>query len=220
MTKTFRDLQESLGQAAPFFLYGGVCLPFSLVIFWFGQVCLFGLLFIFIFLPETRGKTPEETAQSFVGLQPLLDRVGHFPLLFFGHLLLIFQIIWLIVVRLQPLLDWVCSHLTLLFFGYLLRIFHIICLIVVGLQPLLDRVCSHSPIFLVVDSNKSSLPYDAELFQALLSLSRLFAAHMNALSKFFVVAKMVKHFTEDCQEDIETRPLSLDILVFFVIFHS
>ena len=35
-----------------------------------------GLVFIFIFLPETRGKTPEETAQSFVGLQPLLDRVS------------------------------------------------------------------------------------------------------------------------------------------------
>ena len=65
MTKTFRDLQESLGHAAPFFLYGGVC--------------LFGLVFIFIFLPETRGKTPEETAQSFVGLQPLLDRVRPFP---------------------------------------------------------------------------------------------------------------------------------------------
>ena len=63
VTKTFRDLQESLGHAAPFFLYGGVC--------------LFGLVFIFIFLPETRGKTPEETAQSFVGLQPLLDRVRH-----------------------------------------------------------------------------------------------------------------------------------------------
>ena len=61
VTKTFRDLQDSLGHAAPFFLYGGVC--------------LFGLVFIFIFLPETRGKTPEETAQSFVGLKPLLDRV-------------------------------------------------------------------------------------------------------------------------------------------------
>ena len=56
VTKTFRDLQESLGHAAPFFLYGGVC--------------LFGLLFIFIFLPETRGKTPEETAQNFASLRP------------------------------------------------------------------------------------------------------------------------------------------------------
>ena len=26
MTKTFRDLQDSLGHAAPFFLYGGICL--------------------------------------------------------------------------------------------------------------------------------------------------------------------------------------------------
>jgi len=52
VTKTFRDLQDSLGHAAPFFLYGGVC--------------LFGLVFIFIFLPETRGKTPEETAQNFL----------------------------------------------------------------------------------------------------------------------------------------------------------
>merc|ERR1719192_555196 len=52
VTKTFRDLQDSLGHAAPFFLYGGIC--------------LFGLVFIFIFLPETRGKTPEETAQNFL----------------------------------------------------------------------------------------------------------------------------------------------------------
>ena len=56
VTKTFRDLQENLGHAAPFFLYGGVC--------------LFGLVFIFIFLPETRGKTPEETAQNFASLRP------------------------------------------------------------------------------------------------------------------------------------------------------
>ena len=54
VTKTFRDLQAALGHAAPFFFYGGVC--------------LFGLLFIFIFLPETRGKTPEETAAAFQGL--------------------------------------------------------------------------------------------------------------------------------------------------------
>ena len=26
VTKTFRDLQDSLGHAAPFFLYGGICL--------------------------------------------------------------------------------------------------------------------------------------------------------------------------------------------------
>ena len=79
-TKTFRDLQESLGHAAPFFLYGGVCLSFLFIIFSsspfcsIGQVCLFGLLFIFIFLPETRGKTPEETAQNFASLRP-----NHFP---------------------------------------------------------------------------------------------------------------------------------------------
>ena len=60
VTKTFRDLQESLGHAAPFFLYGGVC--------------LFGLVFIFIFLPETRGKTPEETAQNFASLRPNHER--------------------------------------------------------------------------------------------------------------------------------------------------
>ena len=59
--KTFRDLQDFLGHAAPFFIYGGVC--------------LFGLVFIYIFLPETRGKTPEQTAGEFVGVRPLLERL-------------------------------------------------------------------------------------------------------------------------------------------------
>ena len=49
--KTFRDLQDSLSRATPFFIYGGVC--------------LFGLVFIYTFLPETRGKSPEETAKLF-----------------------------------------------------------------------------------------------------------------------------------------------------------
>jgi len=62
VTKTFRDLQDSLGHAAPFFFYGGVC--------------LFGLVFIFIFLPETRGKTPEETAAAFQQLRRLSQRRG------------------------------------------------------------------------------------------------------------------------------------------------
>ena len=78
--------------------------------FFIGQVCLFGLLFIFIFLPETRGKTPEETAQSFVGLQPLLDRVCSCSPLSSLVILLILHIIQLIVVGLQPLLDRVRSH--------------------------------------------------------------------------------------------------------------
>ena len=60
VTKTFRDLQESLGHAAPFFLYASFSAG--------------GLVFIFIFLPETRGKTPEETAQNFGSL-----RSNHLP---------------------------------------------------------------------------------------------------------------------------------------------
>ena len=62
ITKTFKDLQEQLGLAAPFFLYGGVC--------------VFGLLFVFVFLPETRGKTYEETALEFQGCEAVTDRVG------------------------------------------------------------------------------------------------------------------------------------------------
>ena len=61
-TLSFLDLQDSLGHAAPFFFYGGVC--------------LFGLVFIFIFLPETRGKTPEETAAAFQQLRRLSQRRG------------------------------------------------------------------------------------------------------------------------------------------------
>ena len=62
ITKTFRDIQTSLGLAAPFFMYG--------------SVCLLGLVFIFIFLPETRGRTFEETASEFQGLGPLRERIG------------------------------------------------------------------------------------------------------------------------------------------------
>ena len=61
VTKTFNDLQDNFGLSAPFFLYG--------------SVCVFGLVFIYIFLPETRGKTYEETALEFEGLQPLRARL-------------------------------------------------------------------------------------------------------------------------------------------------
>ena len=61
VTKTFNDLQDSFGLSAPFFLYG--------------TVCVFGLIFIYIFLPETRGKTYEETAMEFEGCRPFKDRL-------------------------------------------------------------------------------------------------------------------------------------------------
>ena len=64
VTKTFNDLQDNFGLSAPFFLYG--------------SVCVFGLVFIYIFLPETRGKTYEETALEFDGLQPLRARLCWF----------------------------------------------------------------------------------------------------------------------------------------------
>ena len=59
---TIVDVQDSLGHAAPFYFYGGVSLA--------------GGLFIFIFLPETRGKTPEETAAAFQQLRKLSQRRG------------------------------------------------------------------------------------------------------------------------------------------------
>ena len=62
VTKTFKDLQEHLGHCAPFFFYG--------------SVCVFGFVFIYVFLPETRGKTCEETALEFVGLSPIIERIG------------------------------------------------------------------------------------------------------------------------------------------------
>ena len=61
VTKTFNDLQDSFGLSAPFFLYG--------------SVCVFGLIFIYIFLPETRGKTYEETAMEFQGCRPFKERL-------------------------------------------------------------------------------------------------------------------------------------------------
>jgi len=62
VTKTFKDIQDELGLSAPFFIYG--------------SVCIFGFVFIYIFLPETRGKTYEETAQSFEGVDPFKERLG------------------------------------------------------------------------------------------------------------------------------------------------
>ena len=51
VTKTYRDISTTFGLFVPFFVYG--------------SVCLFGFVFIYVFLPETRGKTPEETAKAF-----------------------------------------------------------------------------------------------------------------------------------------------------------
>ena len=51
VTKTYRDISTKFGLYVPFFIYG--------------SVCLFGFVFIYVFLPETRGKTPEETAKAF-----------------------------------------------------------------------------------------------------------------------------------------------------------
>jgi len=62
VTKTFKDIQDGLGLSAPFFFYG--------------SVCIFGFFFIYIFLPETRGKSYEETAQEFDGVEPFKERVG------------------------------------------------------------------------------------------------------------------------------------------------
>jgi hypothetical protein len=62
VTKTFKELYTNLGPFVPFFLYG--------------SVCLFGFVFIYIFLPETHGKTAEETAKSFTGFRPVVKRTG------------------------------------------------------------------------------------------------------------------------------------------------
>ena len=51
VTKTYTDISKTFGISVPFFIYG--------------SVCLFGFVFIYVFLPETRGKTPEETAKAF-----------------------------------------------------------------------------------------------------------------------------------------------------------
>lgn len=61
VTKTFHDMYYNVAPFVPFFLYG--------------SVCVFGFIFIFIFLPETHGKTAEETAKAFHGLRPMLKRL-------------------------------------------------------------------------------------------------------------------------------------------------
>ena len=62
VTKTFKELYTNLGPFVPFFMYG--------------SVCVFGFVFIYIFLPETHGKTSEETAKSFTGFRPVVKRTG------------------------------------------------------------------------------------------------------------------------------------------------
>ena len=61
--KTFQDLQDYAGLGAPFFLYG--C------------VCTFGLIFILIFLPAGRAKTPAGGTQFLQGAESLLERCCH-----------------------------------------------------------------------------------------------------------------------------------------------
>ena len=63
VTKTYTDISKSFGISVPFFIYG--------------SVCLFGFVFIYVFLPETRGKTPEETAKAFryVGIKNQLTLI-------------------------------------------------------------------------------------------------------------------------------------------------
>ena len=60
--KTFNDVQSLLGLAAPFYIYG--------------SICLLGLIFVFIFVPETKGKTFQEIGEEFTGLQMIKDRTG------------------------------------------------------------------------------------------------------------------------------------------------
>ena len=61
--KTFQDLQDYAGLGAPFFLYG--C------------VCTFGLIFILIFLPAGRAKTPAGGTQFLQGAESLLESCCH-----------------------------------------------------------------------------------------------------------------------------------------------
>ena len=60
--------------SAPMFTNSGM-MPF-VPFFLYGSVCVFGFVFIYIFLPETHGKTSEETAKSFHGLRPVVKRTG------------------------------------------------------------------------------------------------------------------------------------------------
>lgn len=62
VTKTYKDISTQLGLFVPFFLYG--------------SVCIFGFIFIYVFLPETRGRSPEETAKAFGGFGPITRRTG------------------------------------------------------------------------------------------------------------------------------------------------
>ena len=61
--KTFQDLQEYAGLGAPFFLYGGVCVA--------------GLFFIVIFLPEGFGITPGKTHTIFFDLETTRKTKAH-----------------------------------------------------------------------------------------------------------------------------------------------
>ena len=62
VVKTFHNIQTSLGLAAPFYL--------------FGVSCVLGLTFVFIFVPETKGRTPQELRQEFKGLDGVVRRTG------------------------------------------------------------------------------------------------------------------------------------------------
>ena len=61
--KTFQDVQDYAGLSAPFFLYGGVCVA--------------GLFFIFIFLPEGCGIAPGKTDTNFFHQEPTGKTKAH-----------------------------------------------------------------------------------------------------------------------------------------------
>ena len=61
VTKTFKDMHMNWGSYWPFFLYG--------------SVCVFGFVFILIFLPETKDKKPEVTAEFFSRPPPALRKI-------------------------------------------------------------------------------------------------------------------------------------------------
>ena len=62
VTKTYKDIYNHVGPHVPFFTYG--------------TVCLVGFVFIYVFLPETQGRSVEKTERKFNnGVKPILARV-------------------------------------------------------------------------------------------------------------------------------------------------
>jgi len=70
VTKTFNDILESIGAHGTFWMFGGIC--------------VFAMVFTYIWVPETKGKTLEEIEKKLSGRKSRADQLADIKKLSIG----------------------------------------------------------------------------------------------------------------------------------------